>query len=98
MKRFTKDFTIGFLSCLCLFLLIQNIHCGRTFSRLGFGDEKLDLPKDFKAMVSVGFHTGNDGSTVKDLTYETMDGKFRSVEYKDKPFQLEGSILWRKQE
>ncbi len=98
MKIFNKDFALGFLSCLCIILLVQVWGCGRTLSRLGFGDQVLHLPKDFKAMVSVGFHKDVNGDTIKDLTYETIDGKFRSVEYRDKPWQLEGSILWEKKE
>lgn len=91
-----KDFLLGFLTCLCLLLLSSMVGCGRTLSRLGLGDEKLNLPKDFKAMVSVSFHKETNGDTVKDMTYETIDGKFRSVEYKDKIWHLEGGILWEK--
>ena len=36
-------------------------------------------------------------NTVKDLTYETTDGKYRSVEYRDKLWHLEGGITWEKQ-
>lgn len=94
----TKDFLLGFLSCLSLILLAQVWGCGRTLSRLGFGDQVLKLPKDFKAMVSVGFHKDANGETIKDLTYETIDGNYRSVEYRDKPWQLEGSIRWERSE
>ncbi|MDX1957110.1 MAG: hypothetical protein SFU98_00965 [Leptospiraceae bacterium] len=98
MKLMNKDFLLGFLSCLCLILTLGQFNCGRTLSRLGFGDQKLDLPKDFKTMISVSLHKEADGNTTKDLTYETKDGNYRSVEYRDKPFQLEGSIFWQKQE
>jgi hypothetical protein len=93
---FNKDFALGFLTCLCILLLTQVWSCGRTLSRFGFGDQTLNLPKDFKAMVSVGFHKNDQGETIKDLTYETIDGDFRSIEYKDKPWQLEGSIRWER--
>lgn len=91
-----KDFILGFLTCCCFFLLLLNLNCGRTLSRLGFGDEVLKLPKDFKEMVSVSLHKEPNGDTVKDLTYETNDGYYRSVEYRDKPWHLEGSIRWEK--
>ncbi|MCB1157362.1 MAG: hypothetical protein H7A25_19800 [Leptospiraceae bacterium] len=90
-----KDFLLGFLSCVCLILLINTAGCGRTLSRFGLGDQKLKLPKDFKKMLSVSFHkVGND--TVKDVTYESTDGIIRSIEYTDKPWKLEGSIQWIK--
>ncbi len=92
-----KDFLLGFLTCLCILLLSSIAGCGRTLSRLGLGDEKLNLPKDFKAMVSVSLHKENNGDTVKDLTYETTDGKYRSVEYRDKIWHLEGGITWEKE-
>lgn len=99
MKNFlNKDFAIGFLSCLCIFLSAQVWGCGRTLSRFGFGDQTLHLPKDFKAMVSVGFHKDQNGETIKDLTYETVEGYYRSIEYKDKPWQLEGAIRWEKKD
>lgn len=94
---FNKDFAFGFVSCLCLFFAFNAFSCGRTLSRFGFGDQILKLPKDFKAMVSVGFHKDSAGTTIKDLTYETQDGQYRSVEYKDNPLSLEGSIRWEKQ-
>lgn len=94
---FNKDFYFGFTACLCLFLAINTFHCGRTLSRFGLGDQKLTLPKDFKSMVSVSFHKESNGDTVKDLTYETIDGKYRSIEYTDKPWHLEGSVLWEKE-
>lgn len=90
-----KDFLLGFLSCLCILLLMNVWSCGRTLSRFGLGDQKLNLPKDFKSMVSVSFHEGSHG-TIKDLTYETVDGEYRSVEYKDMPWSLEGTIQWIK--
>ncbi|HRG46891.1 MAG: hypothetical protein KBF99_18505 [Leptospiraceae bacterium] len=89
-----KDFLLGFLTCLCLLLLTSISGCGRTLSRLGLGDQKLNLPKDFKSMVSVSLHKDSTGDTVKDLTYETLEGKFRSVEYRDKIWHLEGGIVW----
>ncbi len=92
----SKDFLLGFLSCLTLLLLLNTLHCGRTLSRLGIGDQSLTLPSDFKTMISVSFHKEPNGDTVKDLTYETLDGKYRSIEYTDKPWHLEGSILWEK--
>jgi hypothetical protein len=92
----SKDFYIGFLSCLCLLLVLNTFHCGRTLSRIGLGDETNDLPKDFKTMISISFHKDSNGDTVKDVTYETLDGNYRSVEYRDKPWQLEGSIHWKK--
>lgn len=91
-----KDFLLGFLTCLSLFLLASTAGCGRTLSRLGLGDEKLNLPKDFKSMISVSLHKESNGDTVKDLTYETLEGKFRSVEYRDKIWHLEGGITWEK--
>jgi hypothetical protein len=99
MKRLStpsKDFLLGFLSCLTLLLFLNTINCGRTLSRFGFGDQSLALPKDFKSMVSVSFHKEPNGDTVKDMTYETLDGTFKSIEYTDKPWHLEGSILWEK--
>jgi hypothetical protein len=89
-----KDFLLGFLTCLCILLLSSISGCGRTLSRLGLGDEKLNLPKDFKSMVSVSLHKESNGDTVKDLTYETTEGKYRSVEYRDKIWHLEGGITW----
>ena len=89
-----KDFLLGFLTCLCLLLLTSISGCGLTLSRLGLGDQKLNLPKDFKSMVSVSLHKDSTGYTVKDLTYETLEGKFRSVEYRDKIWHLEGVIVW----
>ena len=71
-----KDFLLGFLTCLCFLLLTSIAGCGRTLSRLGLGDEKLTLPKDFKSMISVSLHKESNGDTVKDLTYETLDGKY----------------------
>jgi hypothetical protein len=47
-------------------------------------------------MVSVSFHKETNGDTVKDMTYETIDGTYKSIEYTDKPWHLEGSILWEK--
>jgi len=91
-----KDFFLGFLSCLCLIFMVNTIGCGRTLSRFGLGDQTLNLPKNFQSMVSVSFHTGKDGKTVKDLTYISNSGEIRSVEYKDKPWQLQGSIRWKK--
>ncbi|MBK8395775.1 MAG: hypothetical protein IPL26_11135 [Leptospiraceae bacterium] len=91
-----KDFLLGFLTCLCFLLLTSIAGCGRTLSRLGLGDEKLTLPKDFKSMISVSLHKESNGDTVKDLTYETLDGKYKSVEYRDKIWHLEGAILWEK--
>jgi hypothetical protein len=44
--------------------------------------------------VSVSLHKDSTGDTVKDLTYETNDGKFRSVEYRDKIWHMEGGITW----
>ncbi|MCB1140753.1 MAG: hypothetical protein H7A24_07635 [Leptospiraceae bacterium] len=96
--RLSKDFFLGFLSCLSLFLFLNTMNCGRTLSRLGLGDQHLDLPKDFKAMVSVSLHKEANGDTIKDLTYETLDGNYRSVEYRDKPWQLEGGITWKKKD
>ena len=84
-----KDFWLGFLFCLSLMLFINTMNCGRVLSRVGFGDQKLKLPKDFK--------TGS-GETVKDLTYQTINDEIRSVEYLDKPWSLEGSIHWIKSE
>jgi hypothetical protein len=89
-----KDFLLGFMSCLVFVLLSSISNCGRTLSRLGFGDEVLKLPKDFKSMVSVSLHKESNGDTVKDLTYETTDGNYKSVEYRDKVWHLEGSIRW----
>lgn len=98
MTRFlTKDFLLGFLTCLCFLLLMSTFQCGRTLSRLGLGDQALKLPKDFKTMVSVSFHVDGNGDTIKDMTYETTDGVFKSIEYKDRPWQLEGSIRWEKE-
>jgi hypothetical protein len=74
------------------------MQCGRTLSRLGLGDQTLKLPKDFKTMISVSFHKDSNGDTIKDMTYEAKDGTIRSLEYKDKPWQLEGSLRWEKQE
>ncbi|MCP4137680.1 MAG: hypothetical protein GY754_42325 [bacterium] len=91
-----KDFFLGFLSCLSLFLLLNFFSCGRTLSRFGLGDHTLNLPKNFQSIVSVSFHTGKDGKTTKDVTYITNTGEIRSIEYKDKPWQLEGSIRWKK--
>lgn len=91
-----KDFLLGFLSCLCLISLMGISGCGRTLSRLGLGDYKLSLPKDFKTMISVSFHKDANGDTVKDVTYENSEGEIRSIEYRDSPFQLEGSIKWEK--
>ena len=91
-----KDFFLGFLFCLVSMLLLTNINCGRTLSRLGLGDQTLNLPDDFKAMVSVGFHKEKNGDTVKDLTYETQNGDFRSIEYRDKPWHVTGSIKWKR--
>jgi len=91
-----KDFILGFLTCICFILLLANFNCGRTLSRLGFGDQVLTLPKDFKSMVSVSLHKEPNGDTVKDLTYETTEGIFKSVEYRDKPWHLEGSVRWER--
>ena len=96
-RIFNKDFLLGFMSCLSFFLLMNTFNCGRTLSRLGLGDYKLTLPKDFKSMVSVSFHKEPNGDTIKDVTYETIDGKIRSIEYTDKPWHLEGSILWERE-
>ena len=93
-KWITKDFLLGFMTCMVLILLAGTFNCGRTLSRLGLGDEVLELPKDFQEMISVSFHTGADGKTVKDMTYKTKDGLIKSLEYRDKPWQLEGSIKW----
>lgn len=89
-----KDFMLGFLTCAIFISLTSISNCGRTFSRLGFGDEVLKLPKDFKNMVSVSFHKGNNNDTIKDMTYETTDGNYKSVEYRDKVWALEGSVRW----
>ena len=92
-----KDFFLGFLTCLCLLLVSNTVNCGRTLSRFGLGDQKLKLPKDFKSMISVSFHKEPNGDTVKDMTYETLDGQIRSMEYTDKPWHLEGTIIWEKE-
>lgn len=89
-----KDFMLGFMTCAIFLLLTSISNCGRTLSRLGFGDEVLKLPKDFKQMVSVSFHKGNNNDTIKDLTYETINGDYKSVEYRDKIWALEGSVRW----
>ena len=91
-----KDFLIGFLACACIFLIISNIGCGRTLSRLGLGEQALTLPKNFQTMISVSFHREANGDTVKDMTYEATDGSIHSVEYRDKPWHLEGAIRWEK--
>jgi hypothetical protein len=94
--KMNKDFIIGFLSCLCLGLVLNTVSCGRTLSRLGLGDQVLELPKDFQSVVSVSLHKEDNGDTVKDFTYITTEGIIRSVEYRDKPWHLEGSIRWKK--
>ena len=96
-SKINRDFLLGFLSCLCLILLLNTMNCGRTLSRFGFGEQKLTLPKDFKSMISVSFHKEANGDTVKDMTYENIEGKILSIEYTDKPWHLEGSILWEKE-
>ena len=48
-------------------------------------------------MISVSFHKEPNGDTVKDMTYETLDGQIRSMEYTDKPWHLEGTIIWEKE-
>ena len=48
-------------------------------------------------MISVSFHKETNGDTVKDMTYENTEGKILSIEYTDKPWHLEGSILWEKE-
>jgi hypothetical protein len=93
-----KDFWLGFLFCLSIMLFINTMNCGRVLSRIGFGDQKLHLPKDFKTIISVSFHKTGSGETVKDLTYQTINDEIRSVEYLDKPWSLEGSIHWIKSE
>jgi hypothetical protein len=96
-SKINKDYILGFLSCLSLILLLNTMNCGRTLSRFGFGDQKMNLPKDFKTMISVSFHKEANGDTVKDMTYEDLEGKIHSIEYTDKPWHLEGSILWEKE-
>lgn len=91
-----KDFLLGFMTCLVLLLLSNAYGCGRALSRLGLGDQVLTLPKDYQSIVSVSFHKDENGDTVKDLTYISNDGTIHSVEYRDKPWQLEGSIRWEK--
>ncbi|MEM7183279.1 MAG: hypothetical protein AAF518_20370 [Spirochaetota bacterium] len=93
-----KDFLLGFMTCLCLILVLNTFNCGRSLSRVGLGDQTLDLPKDFEEMISVSFHKDRNGDTVKDMTYKATDGNYRSVEYKDKLWKLGGSIRWEKKE
>jgi len=91
-----KDFLLGFLTCACLLIILSSLNCGRTLSRFGLGEQVLKLPKDFQTMISVAFHREPNGDTVKDMTYEATDGTIHSIEYRDKPWHLEGSIRWEK--
>lgn len=95
---FKKDFLLGFMTCLSLVFIMNTFHCGRTLSRIGLGDQTLKLPKDFKKMISVSFHKRTNGDTVKDMTYQTLNGDYRSVEYTDKIWQLDGAIRWEPSE
>lgn len=91
-----KDFLIGFLSCFVLFILLNTYGCGRTLSRLGLGDQEIKLPDDFQQAISISMHRISGSETVKDLTYINDKGEIRSIEYRDKPWALEGSIRWVK--
>ena len=89
-------FVLGVLVALIVLGGLTGCYQGRKISRLTGQAVHIDLPKDLASygqIISVSFHTINNGETIKDVTYLGADGKVHSQEYNDWGI-LQGSIIW----
>ena len=89
-------FLAGVLMTTMLFGGISACYQGRDISRWTGRPVNIELPDDIanaRDVISISFHKGSDGATVKDVTYIGKDGNLHSKEFRDWNL-LEGEIIW----
>jgi hypothetical protein len=89
-------FLFGVLAALIVVGGLSACYQGRDISRITGKPTHIKLPEDlasYEDIISIAFHKGDSGETLKDVTYIATDGKIHSREYNDWGV-FQGEIIW----